>query len=40
MNSLKEDRKEFIKNNKLVLKTQKKFRNEKHVLLKKLIILL
>ena len=30
MNSLKEDRKEFIKNNKLILKTQKRFRNEKN----------
>ena len=35
---LKEDHKEFIKSNKLILKTQQRFRSEKHnVLLKKLI---
>ena len=30
MNSLKEDPKELIKNNKLILKTQQKFRSERH----------
>ena len=30
MNTLKEHRKEFIKNNKLILKTQERFRSEKH----------
>ena len=30
MNSLKEDQKEFIKNNKIILKTQQRFRSEKH----------
>ena len=30
VDSLKEDKKEFIKNNKLTLKTQQKFRSEKH----------
>ena len=29
-NSLKEDQKEFIKNNKLILKIQERFRSEKH----------
>ena len=28
--SPKEDHKEFIKNNKLILKTQQRFENEKH----------
>ena len=28
--TLKEDQKEFIKNNKLILKTQQRFRSEKH----------
>ena len=38
VDSLKEDHKEFIKSNKLILKTQQRFRSEKHnVLLKKLI---
>ena len=30
MNSLKEAHKEFIKNNELILKTQQRFRSEKH----------
>ena len=30
VDSLKEDLKEFIKNNKLILKTQQWFRSEKH----------
>ena len=30
MNSLKESHKEFIKNNKLMLKSQQRFRREKH----------
>ena len=30
VDSLKEDQKEFIKNNKLILKTQQRFRSEKH----------
>ena len=29
-NSLEKDHKEFIKNNKLILKTQQRFRSEKH----------
>ena len=29
MDSFKEDHKEFIKNNKLILKTKQRFRNEK-----------
>ena len=39
--SLKADQKEFIKNNKLILKVQQRFKCEEHnVLLKKLIRLL
>ena len=30
VDSLKEDHKKFINNNKLILKTQQRFRNEKH----------
>ena len=30
VNSLKEDHKEFIKNNRLILKTQQRFISEKH----------
>ena len=30
LNSSKEDKKEFVKNNKLILKTQEKFRSETH----------
>ena len=30
MNSFKEDHKEFTKNNKLILKSQQRFRNEKY----------
>ena len=30
MNSLEEAHKEFIKNNELILKTQQRFRSEKH----------
>ena len=30
VDSLKEDKKEFIKNNKLILKIQQRFRSEKH----------
>ena len=30
VDSLKEQKKEFIKNNKLILKTQQRFRSEKH----------
>ena len=30
VDSFKEDNNEFIKNNKLILKTQQRFRNEKH----------
>ena len=30
VNSLKEDHKEFIKNNRLILKTQQRFTSEKH----------
>ena len=30
INSLKKDHKEFIKNNKLILKSQQRFRSEKH----------
>ena len=30
VDSLKKDQKEFIKNNKLILKTQQRFRSEKH----------
>ena len=30
VDSLKKNHKEFIKNNKLMLKTQQRFRNEKH----------
>ena len=30
VDSLKEDHKEFIKSNKLILKTQQRFRSEKH----------
>ena len=30
MESLKESHREFIKNNKLILKLQQRFRNEKH----------
>ena len=30
VDSIKEDQKEFIKNNKLVLKTRQRFRSEKH----------
>ena len=30
VDSLKKDQKEFIKNNKLILKTQERFKNEKH----------
>ena len=30
MDSLKEDHKQFIKNNKLILKTQQSFREGKH----------
>ena len=33
MNSLKEDPKELIKNNKLILKTQQRFRSERHNIL-------
>ena len=32
VDSLKEDQKEFIKNRKLILKTQQRFRSEKHIL--------
>ena len=31
INSLKKDHKEFIKNNKLILKTQQRFKSEKHI---------
>ena len=31
MKSLKEDHQELIKMNKLILKTQKRFRSEKHI---------
>ena len=31
MSILKEDRRQFIKNNQLILKTQQRFRSEKHV---------
>ena len=31
VDSLKEDQKEFIKNRKLILKTQQRFRSEKHI---------
>ena len=30
MNRLKKDNKEFIKNNKLILKTQQRFKSERH----------
>ena len=30
MDSLRENHKEFIKNNKLILKSQQRFRSEKH----------
>ena len=30
MDSLKENQKEFINNNKLILKTQQRYRSEKH----------
>ena len=30
INSLKKDHEEFIKNNKLILKTQQRFKSEKH----------
>ena len=30
VDSLKEDEKEFVKNNKLILKTQQRFKSEKH----------
>ena len=33
MNSLKEDPKELMKNNKLILKTQQRFRSERHNIL-------
>ena len=33
MNSLKEDPKELVKNNKLILKTQQRFRSERHNIL-------
>ena len=32
MNSFKEDHKEFTKNNKLIFKSQQRFRNEKYKL--------
>ena len=32
VHSLQEDQKEFIKNNKLILKTQQRYRSEKDVL--------
>ena len=38
IDGIKENHKEFIKNNKSILKTQQRFKNERHnVLLKKLI---
>ena len=41
VDSLKEDQKEFLKNNQLILKTQQRFKIERHnVLLKKLTRLL
>ena len=30
VDSIREDQKEFIKNNKIILKTQQRFRSEKH----------
>ena len=30
VHSLKEDQKEFVKNNKVILKTQQRFKNERH----------
>ena len=30
VDSLKEDQKEFVKNNKLILKTQQRFKSERH----------
>ena len=42
VDSLKEDQKEFVKNNKLILKTQQRFKSKRHStsLLKKLTRLL